>query len=107
MLREQGGGEQRAGDATLHVADAAAVELAVLQHATERRHRPRKVLEDREGVEMTVEDQPPPRAAALQPADQALHMWRTRRPRPPCRGSRAAAPRPPGRSLRCRSAGWA
>ena len=38
--REQRGGQQRAGHAALHVGDAAAVELAVLQHAAQRRHGP-------------------------------------------------------------------
>jgi hypothetical protein len=40
VLRQQQGGQQRAGDAALHVADAAAVELAVLQHPAQRRHGP-------------------------------------------------------------------
>ena len=76
MLGQQCRGEQRAGQAALHVADAAAVELAVLEHAAQRRHGPGEVFADREGVEMAVEDQPPAGPLAFDAADQAHHPRR-------------------------------
>ena len=69
MSCEQRSRQQRAGDAAFHVADAAAVELAVLQHAAQRRHGPAAGPRDREGVEMAVEDQAlaRPRARGARP----------------------------------------
>jgi hypothetical protein len=50
--------------------------LPSFKHATQRRHRPRQVLEDRKGVEVAVEDQAAARPTALDAADQALHPGR-------------------------------